>query len=171
MNIAYIINSYPMTSTTFIRREIWALERQGVQTCELHYALGTANSLKRAIRSSANEHVTSSTVNSPLLCAVVRMLLARPFRFMQALALAYRMSRRAKRPLVVHLAYFAEACRIEPWLRKAKIQHVHAHFGTNPAEVAMLVRLLAATVELYRPRRKTFDRRIFIGTTEKIQRY
>ena len=30
MNVAYLINQYPKVSHTFIRREIAALERQGV---------------------------------------------------------------------------------------------------------------------------------------------
>ena len=30
MKLAYLLNSYPMTSTTFIRREIAAIERAGV---------------------------------------------------------------------------------------------------------------------------------------------
>ena len=62
------------------------------------------------------------------------------------------MGRRAERPLFVHLIYLAEACRIESWLRKARVQHLHAHFGTNSAEVAMLIALFGrAALELHRP--------------------
>ncbi len=70
------------------------------------------------------------------------MLLTRPVRFLRALALALRMGRGAERPLPVHLVYLAEACRIVPWLRAAGVEHLHAHFGTNSAEVAMLVHAL-----------------------------
>ena len=66
-----------------------------------------------------------------------------------AACVAHRLPCRA--PLPVHLSYLAEACRIEPWLRKAGIEHVHAHFGTNSAEVAMLVHVLAGRLELHRP--------------------
>ena len=52
------------------------------------------------------------------------------------------MGRRAERPRLVHLIYLAEACRIEPWLRAEGVDHVHADFGTNSAEVAMLVEAL-----------------------------
>ena len=54
----------------------------------------------------------------------------------------------------MHLtSYLAEACRIEPWLRAAGIQHLHAHFGTNSAEVAMLVHVLGrTTMEFHCPR-------------------
>ena len=33
------------------------------------------------------------------------------------------MSRRAERPLLVHLAYLIEGCCIENWLRAAGVQH------------------------------------------------
>ena len=77
-----------------------------------------------------------------LLLALARMLFTRPVCFMRALALAWRMGRHADRPLPVHLVYLAEACRVERWLRSASIQHLHAHHGTNSAEVAMLVHAL-----------------------------
>ena len=48
----------------------------------------------------------------------------------------------AENVALVHLIYLAEACVIEHWLRVAGIQHLHAHFGTNPVEVAMLVHAL-----------------------------
>jgi colanic acid/amylovoran biosynthesis glycosyltransferase len=38
--------------------------------------------------------------------------------------------------------YFLEACRIASWSREAHIRHIHAHFGTNSAEVAMLAAAL-----------------------------
>ena len=61
---------------------------------------------------------------------------------MRALKLALRMSRTRGAAAPVHLIYLAEACRIEPWLQAAGVQHLHAHFGTNSAEVAMLVHVL-----------------------------
>jgi glycosyltransferase involved in cell wall biosynthesis len=42
----------------------------------------------------------------------------------------------------MHLAYLAEACRIHGWTRDQSADHMHAHFATNPAEIAMLVRIL-----------------------------
>jgi colanic acid/amylovoran biosynthesis glycosyltransferase len=52
------------------------------------------------------------------------------------------MRRRAERSLPYHFAYLAEACRIMPWLKSFGASHLHAHFGTNSAEVATLVRAL-----------------------------
>jgi colanic acid/amylovoran biosynthesis glycosyltransferase len=68
------------------------------------------------------------------------------------------------------LAYLAEACRIEPWVRAAGIEHIHAHFGTNSAEVAMLVRALGGPSWSFTVHGPTeFDKAQFIGLPEKIR--
>ena len=145
MRIAYLVNRYPTVSHSFIRREIQALERCGVEVTRIALRewkpelLDAENQIER----KRTRYVVREGAATTLLIAVVRTLLTRPVRLLQALALALRMSRRgAARPLPFHLAYLAEACRIEPWLRVAGVEHLHAHFGTNSAEVAMLVHAL-----------------------------
>jgi len=81
------------------------------------------------------------------------------------------MGRRADRPMFVHLAYLTEACRIVPWMRAAGIQHLHAHFGTNSAEVAMLAQTLGGppwSFTAHGP--EEFDKGLSIGLGEKIRR-
>jgi colanic acid/amylovoran biosynthesis glycosyltransferase len=79
------------------------------------------------------------------------------------------MSRHAERPLPVHLIYLAEACRIVPWLREEGTKH--AHFGTNSAEVAMLVNTLGGpgwSFTVHGP--EEFDKSRSIGLAEKVRR-
>ncbi|MDO8412260.1 MAG: glycosyltransferase family 4 protein [Gallionellaceae bacterium] len=141
--IAYVINQYPKVSHTFIRREILALERQGF------------NILRIALRGWDTELVDEEDQRErmhtryvlqgntlTLLWAVLRTLLTAPMRFLPALILAIRMGRGAVRPWPYHLAYFAEACRILPWLKSFGATHVHAHFSTNSTEVVMLAHAL-----------------------------
>jgi glycosyltransferase involved in cell wall biosynthesis len=69
------------------------------------------------------------------------------------------------------LAYVAEACRIEPWLRETGVQHLHAHFGTNSAEVAMLVHILGGPPWSFTTHGiETFDNPRLVGLTEKVLR-
>src|SRR5437016_377821 len=80
------------------------------------------------------------------------------------------MSRRIGRSLPVHLIYLAEACLIESWLRLEGIQHIHAHFGTNSAEVAMLVHALGGppwSFTVHGP--EEFDRASLLKLSEKIR--
>jgi glycosyltransferase involved in cell wall biosynthesis len=67
------------------------------------------------------------------------------------------------------MIYLAEACRILPWLEHDRIDHLHAHFGTNSAEVAMLVHALGGprwSFTVHGP--EEFDKPEFIGLAEKL---
>ena len=171
MRIAYLINQYPMVSHSFIRREILALERLGFEVVRIALR-GWADELvdeEDRIERTRTRYVLREGAPAMLL-ALARALMTRPISLIQALALAWRMGRRAERPLYVHLIYLAEACRIESWLRKAGVQHLHAHFGTNSAEVAMLVHALGGpdwSFTVHGP--EEFDKPQFIGLGEKIR--
>lgn len=171
MHIAYLVNQYPKVSHSFIRREIHALERQGFEVMRL--ALRGWDGVVADAQDEAERKRTRFVLRggAPALgLAVARALLTRPVRLMRALKLAWRMSRGAERPLAVHLVYLAEACRIEPWLRAAGVVHLHAHFGTNPAEVAMLTHVLGGPPWSFTVHGiETFDRWLFIGLAEKVR--
>ena len=57
-------------------------------------------------------------------------------------AMAMAMARGGMRPWPYHLVYVAHACRIMDWLDQRPVAHLHAHFGTNPAEIAHLVKVM-----------------------------
>jgi hypothetical protein len=77
-----------------------------------------------------------------LLLAVIRSMAARPFRFLSAAGDALTLARRSDRGLVRHLAYLLEAAYLLDVVRRERIHHVHVHFGTNAAAVALLMRRL-----------------------------
>jgi glycosyltransferase involved in cell wall biosynthesis len=52
------------------------------------------------------------------------------------------MTQESDRPLPYHIAYVAEACQILQWVTEFRADRIHAHFGTNSAEVAMLAHVL-----------------------------
>lgn len=141
--IAYFINQYPKVSHSFIRREILALERQGyvVQRLALRgWDQPLADEQDRLERSRTRYVLRQGLLR--LVAAVLRMALQQPLRFLDALVLALRLGWRGDRPWPWHLAYLAEACVIVPWMQAYGVRHVHAHFGTNSAEVAMLAHRL-----------------------------
>src|ERR1700730_6579601 len=172
MRIAYLINQYPKVSHSFIRREILALERQGFEVMRISIR-GWENDLVDAADLAEREktrYVLQSGWTA-IIASVVFSCVSRPVRFARALMLAVRMGWRADRPLPYHLIYLAEACLIERWLAKSDVQHLHAHFGTNSAEVAMLVHLLGGprwSFTVHGP--EEFDKPQFIGLAEKIRR-
>lgn len=172
MKIAYLINQYPKVSHSFIRREIQALEQDGVEVLRIAIR-GWSDEL--ADPADAQERTLTRYLLErgwlPLLWAVTRMALTRPAAFLSALRLATRMGRRSDRPLPVHWVYLAEACAAAAWAEAAGVRHVHAHFATNPAEVAMLMAALGGMSYSFTAHgTEAFDHPRFIGLAEKIRR-
>lgn len=171
MRIAYLVNQYPKVSHSFIRREILALERQGFEVERIALRGWDAELADpQDLHERAQTRYVLQGSAFALALAVLRQAAATPVRFVRAFALAWRMGRRAARPWPVHLAYLAEACRIVPWMRQSGARHLHAHFGTNPAEVAMLAHALGGpqySFTVHGP--EEFDQPEFLHLAEKIR--
>jgi colanic acid/amylovoran biosynthesis glycosyltransferase len=172
MRIAYLINQYPKVSHSFIRREIQALERQGFDITRISIRGWDEDIVDNA--DVAERKKTRYLLQTHWLEIVIATLItaaSRPLLFTRAFLLAVRMGWRAERPLPYHLVYLAEACLVRRWLVKADVNHIHAHFGTNSAEVAMLVQTLGGppfSFTAHGP--EEFDKAALIGLGEKIRR-
>ncbi len=143
LSLAYLTTEYPKVSHTFIRREILALEAQGFKI--RRFALRgwdtpIADDQDRVERERTRYVLGDGVL--PLMSAVARMMVRRPGAFLSALGLAFRLGRRALRPMPYHFVYLAHACRLYEWLEKDPVDHLHVHFGTNAAETALLLRQL-----------------------------
>src|SRR6266850_2284766 len=172
IRIAYLVNQYPMVSHSFIRREILALESRGFEVQRIALrgwddALADAEDREERRRT---RYVLQAGLLA-LLMDVIWTFIKGPARFFAALGLVLRMAWHAERPLPYHLAYLAEACRVAAWLRKSGAAHLHAHFGTNSAEVAMLAYALggpAYSFTVHGP--EEFDAPRCLGIAEKARR-
>ena len=172
MKVAYLINQYPKVSHSFIRREILALERHGMEVLRVAMR-GWDGELVDADDRRERERTRYALQGgaAALLCASLGQLLRAPRRFLVALRLALKMAGNADRPLPIHLVYLAEACWVARQLQQEGSRHLHAHFGTNSAEVAMLTHMLCGipySFTVHGP--DEFDRPEFIGLGEKIRR-
>ena len=172
MRVGYLVNQYPKNSHSFVRREIQALERQGIEVERFTV---------RAPREKLRDHADLAEQNSTrvvlgagpirLLSSLVARLAAGPRRAVRACRLAWRMGRRSERGLLVHLVYLAEASLLLRWLKQDGCAHLHAHFGTNPATVAMLCHELGGppfSFTVHGP--EEFDKSGLIGLGAKIER-
>ncbi|MEH2628555.1 colanic acid/amylovoran biosynthesis glycosyltransferase [Bradyrhizobium sp. AZCC 1719] len=172
MKIAYLVNHYPAISHSFIRREILALERLGYEILRISVR-GWADA-QRGSEDQLEQARTRYILRGgavPLLVSFLRILVTNPAGLFRAIALTLRIGLRAERPLPVHLIYLFEACQVALWLRREKVQHLHVHFGTNSAEVAMLVGELGGppwSFTAHGP--EEFDKPKFISLPEKIRR-
>jgi glycosyltransferase involved in cell wall biosynthesis len=139
LKIAYFVNHYPKVSHSFIRREILALERQGfeIQRIALHGWTGPLPDQEDQRERAQTRYVLRHGAWA-LLLPTLAALLRSPARFFATVRLAIKMARESDRTLPYHLVYVAEACRMLPWLKEFGATRIHAHFGSNSTEVAML---------------------------------
>jgi glycosyltransferase involved in cell wall biosynthesis len=172
MQVAYLINQYPKISHTFIRREILALEQLGITV--KRYSIRQAEEKWIDINDLIEFERTQVILSAGLLNLgfnTVNWILRRPLRFWQTLRLTVGIGWHSERGLWRHLIYLIEACQLLRWLIESKCQHLHAHFGTNSATVAMLCRSLGGcpySFTVHGP--EEFDKAILISLKEKIQR-
>ncbi len=139
MKIAYVVNTYPRPSHSFIRREIRALERRGLEVRRIAMRgvqdeLVDPGDIEEHART---EHVLAQP-RARLLATALRELLRAPRRALDALALTRALVRAAGGGRLRHIAYLVEACHVVARCRAGEVSHLHAHFGTNSAAVAML---------------------------------
>lgn len=171
MRIAYLVNQYPKTSHSFIRREIVALESLGLT---IH-----RYTLRRTVEVLANEaddrelSKTAAVISRPVfpqLIDALHTIVCHPLRFVGALAYAIRCGLKSDRSAAVHVAYLLEAAVVAAWCRRDGIAHLHAHFGTNSAMVGLLVnRLIGIAWSFTAHGPEEFDRPLGITLQEKIK--
>ncbi len=171
--IAYLINQYPMVSHTFIRREIAAVERDGrIEVARFSLRTGALGFVDPADRAeAAKTQVVLDRGVARLALATLHVALSSPRRFLSAVALTIREGWGSDRGLLRNFVYLLEACALLGAFREARVEHVHAHFGTNAAAVAMLCRELGGppySFTIHGP--LEFDLGPTIGLSEKIAR-
>ena len=171
MKVAYFINQYPKVSHTFIRREIQALERQGIAVLRIALRGWDAELMDAAdLAERDRTHYVLRHGLRGLSGPLLGMALRHPVRMARALIWANRLARLNERSLPYHWIYVAEACQLVQWARAAGAAHVHAHFGTNSAEVVLLARLLGGptfSFTVHGP--EEFDKPLGIHLREKIE--
>lgn len=143
MTIAYVLNTYPQPSHSFIRRELRALERQGHEVLRLamrrtELTLVDPGDQEEAART---DYVLDAG-GKGLAKALSGALLRNPGPTLGALRLAMKMGKASPAGRLRHLIYLAEAAIVKARCEDAGVTHVHAHFGTNAAAVATLTRVM-----------------------------
>jgi glycosyltransferase involved in cell wall biosynthesis len=171
MKLAYLINQYPGISHTFIRREIEALERAGVDIRRFSIRSARHGVIAEEDRREAEKTTVLLDRPTATLVAALKSLLLRPFSSIRAIFDALRLGVRSESGLARHLFYAGEALALAARMRRDGLTHVHAHFGTNSATVAMLAAAVAGgtfSVTVHGP--EEFDKPGLIALPEKIKR-
>ena len=144
--IAYLLNSFPWLSETFIQQEIVELEQQGLPLRLFSLLVPPPSELAAT---NGERQIPVSYLPNPrhfpsgiltLLRSTARRLLKAPRRFVRAsLVMVVQSHSLAALKHLPYAAYLAEQMEAEG------ITHLHAHFSNRPASVAQCVFLLTGT--------------------------
>lgn len=171
MKVAYLINQYPKVSHSFIRREIIALEKLGLEISR--YSIRPINQNDLVDNEDKQELAKTNVILKVriwgLLYNLILVFFLNPFGWLKTLSLTIKIGLKSHRGILRHFAYFAEACVLWRSLKQEGITHIHAHFGTNSTAVAMLCHSLGNitySFTVHGP--EEFDQPFALSLTEKI---
>lgn len=171
MHVAYLVNLYPKVSHSFIRREIAGLEESGVTVSR--YSLREIDSELVDPLDQAEALRTKTILNIGLVALffhLVGMAFKRPLAWLKCFKTMLTLWFASDVIFPRYLAYMAEACVLVSWARRDGIDHVHAHFGTNPTTVALLCHILGGptySFTVHGP--EEFDKPIALSLPAKIE--
>jgi glycosyltransferase involved in cell wall biosynthesis len=145
--IAYIAQTFPALTQTFVYREVFALQERGfdVVTC----AIWRPN--KDKLSQESQHLVEDSLYVFPIswlkfLAAHLTAFLARPVKYLGTLFYILTHKGESRENRLRSFYHFFEAVSLAPELRRRRVQHIHAHFTINAATIAwVLSRLLGIT--------------------------
>ncbi len=181
MKIAYLVNTYPRASHTFIRREILALERLGWQVSRfaLRSDRGALVDPADIAEDARTEHILKLGAVK-LASSALRWMIRHPRGAWAALRLALTCGARGAGGeagtggRLRHLIYLAEAAHLARRCQDLRIPHVHAHFGTNSATVAMLAAQMGGagySFTAHGPEEFDAPRALCLGTKADLARF
>lgn len=141
LRIGYLVSKYPAVSHTFILREILALRDRDVQI-EVA-SINDSHNRNDMTEIERNEAERTFYVKQAgalgVIRAVIRMIVRHPLGLLRGLRIALILGggNRARTPLC--LFYYAEAVILSQWLRSRSLDHVHVHFASQAATVALIL--------------------------------
>lgn len=141
MKIAYLMNIYPVTSATFIRREIRELEKLDVDINRYAIRRWDEDLVDPDDREEAERtHYILSGNVANLIKIFISTVVRHPKGFLSMLRLWLKIVMNAKGMVIQHVAYLMYAVYLFRQLSLDGVRHIHAHYSTNTAAVAMLCR-------------------------------
>jgi glycosyltransferase involved in cell wall biosynthesis len=140
--IGYLVNVYPKVSHAFIRREILALESLGTSVRRYSVRQSEEALVDPADQAEAGKTEFLLDQKGRLLWDACLTLSSSPLKALAGLSMAWQLAPGGVGPLIRQMIYLLEAAALLRRCRRDGVTHLHAHFGTNPAAVALLCHVL-----------------------------
>ncbi|MDX2034217.1 MAG: glycosyltransferase family 4 protein [Blastocatellia bacterium] len=141
MRMAYLINTYPMISQTFIMREIHRLRELGceVETLSIEGPDRPFEELtaEERLEAAAAKVMAQSGIAGALI-AHFATLVTMPWRWMRGLLFALSLAGTDVGRVFELLSRFSQALQAGRWMRRRGLTHLHVADGASEASAAMI---------------------------------
>lgn len=141
LRIGYLISKYPAVSHTFILREVAALRDRGINIDVA--SINDPTALSEMTENERDEAKRTFYVKragaAGALKAIASLALRRPAALITALWTAVRLGRTDLSRILLCVFYFTEAAILAAWLDERSLKHLHVHFATPAATVALIL--------------------------------
>lgn len=136
--LAYVISRFPLLSETFILREILELQQQG-WAFDTYSVLAAESKVRHPESAIIAPSVRIRQPLAPSSYGAMGQLLRRDPRLLARLvSQTVRGNRASPSVLAKGLAVLPFAIEVAEAMRRDGVCHIHAHYGTHPALIAML---------------------------------
>lgn len=145
--IAYMAQTFPALTQTFVYREVFALQERGFEVVTCAIWRPNENKLSQESRHLVEESLYVFPVSwLKFFAAHLYMFFARPVKYLGTLLHILTHREESRKNKLRSLYHFFEAVYLAPGLKRRRVQHIHAHFTINAATIAwVLSRLLGIT--------------------------
>jgi colanic acid/amylovoran biosynthesis glycosyltransferase len=137
--IGYVLSLFPCYDETFILREIKALAERGVSLRIFSLRRRRDPVIQDDARPFLSETLYEPYMSLGVAIAALRALLTRPRELVGLLAWMVKGCWRNPVALAKSLAFLPKAIRFAERAREDGIEHLHAHWATYPATVALVM--------------------------------
>lgn len=145
LRIGYLISRYPAVSHTFVLREVRQLRAEGFEI-----RTASVNPPDRSEAQMTPDEVEALHDSYYLKAHGWRGALAahlagwrRPLAYWRGLKAGWRMGGWNLYQALYGLFYFTEALMLQRWMQRERLEHLHVHFATAAANIALVLKSMA----------------------------
>jgi len=140
--IAVLMSRFPSVTETFILREMIEMERQGMPVRVVSMIKETPPVLHDAVKPWIPRALFTPFLSFRVLASNLRMLARQPLRYLSLLMRLIAGTFVRPGVLIRTLAIFPKSVAIAKELEREGVRHVHAHYASYPATMALIIATL-----------------------------
>ena len=140
--IAVLMSRFPSVTETFILREMIEMERQGMPVRVVSMIKETPPVLHDAVKPWIPRALFTPFLSVRVVASNLRVFGRRPLRYVSLLARLIAGTIARPLTLLKTLAIFPKSVAIAQQLEQENVRHVHAHYASFPATMALIIATL-----------------------------